>query len=527
MNRKRWAVVSQVAVVLLILALAPSSNLQSDTFDPWADLNGDGKVDINDLHDMAKQYGSAGTSINKSSLLFDSGWINITDKRGQSFNITHNSNSTDIIVDITGKMTPNGEAHQQHLLHARGFKPGFDETYGGTGEDTVWGDMVQTRDGGYALVGYTSSYGAGGGYPLDMWLVKTDSVGNVQWNKTYGESNDYGDFGCSVVQTEDGGYAVVGLLGSYGGYRPWLVKTDFAGNMQWNKTYAPPVDGEWVDLVQTGDEGYALVTSTSGVGGYLDFWFGKTDSAGNLIWNKTYGGTGHEIVWSLIQTADGGYAIAGYTQSIDPGAWLVKADMYGNMQWNRTYGWQDFGCAYSVVQAADGGYAMAGYTASDQFGLVKTDSTGTMEWNRTYFDGTMERQDVAYSVVQTADGGYALTGLTWISTYDYDAFLVITDSTGNMQCSQTYGGASYGSTECQFRSLVQTEDGGFALAGTKWVNSGDFWLIKTDIGGHSEDYGLGLVVVSSTTDTVTLYRGTTDYYWNYVRVRIWKIKENP
>jgi len=201
----------------------------------------------------------------------------------------------------------------------------WDKTYGGTGDDVpIW--MICTDDGGYAIVGYTDSFGAG---RYDFWLVKTDSAGNMQWNKTYGGTNE--DMGCSLVQTDDGGYAIVGETRSFGagGYDFWLVKTDSAGNMQWNKTYGGAgYDGDPWSLVQTDDGGFAMSgwTNSFGAGGY-DAWLVKTDSSGTMQWNRTYGGTNEDMGWFLAQTVDGGYAIVGYTDSFGAGGydfWLIK-----------------------------------------------------------------------------------------------------------------------------------------------------------------------------------------------------------
>jgi hypothetical protein len=294
---------------------------------------------------------------------YDSGWVDITDKKGEYFTLTHDLDSTDVIVDITGKTTADGGAHQRHL-GLTGYTSGFAQTYGGTGDDRGQ-SVVETSNGGYAIVGETQSYGAGG---RDVWLVKTDANGNEQWNQTYGGTDN--DFGYSVVQTSDGGYAITGSTFSYGA-------------------------GSW------------------------DFWLVKTDAAGNEQWNQTYGGTSMDRGDSMVQTIDGGYAITGSTFSYGAGG-------------------------------AD-------------FWLVKTGSVGTAQWNQTY-GGTGD--DYGFSMVETSDGGYALAGFTY----------------------------SFGA-------------GGM-----------DVWLVKTDVEGES-----GLAWTDSTADSITLYRGTTDVYWNYVRVRVWKI----
>jgi len=238
----------------------------------------------------------------------------------------------------------------------------WNRTYGGAYDDFAY-SVVQTSDGGYAIAGNTYSFGAGAS---DAWLIKTDAAGNMQWNKTYG-GTDY-EYVRSMVQTSDGGYALAGLTGYYA-YSVWLVKTDSAGNMQWNKTYE---GSSWVEcVIQTGDGGYALVgTIYSGeYTGKWDFWLIKVDSSGNMIWNQVYGGAYEDDAYSMVQTSDGGYALAGWTDSYDVGwgygdFWLVKTDSGGNLQWNKTYGGVNSDWAHSVIQTRDGCYAMAGGTFS-------------------------------------------------------------------------------------------------------------------------------------------------------------------
>lgn len=206
----------------------------------------------------------------------------------------------------------------------------IDETYGGVDYDEAW-FLVQTVDGGYALVGNTFSFGAGAS---DFWLVKTDASGNHEWNQTYGGPND--DYARSLMQTVDGGYVLVGYTSSFGAGSSdfWLVKTDVSGNHEWNYTYGGlDVEGA-LSLVQTVDGGYALAGGTNPYGAFSssDILFVKTDASGNHEWNKTYGGPNADFARSVVQTVDGGYALAGYTRSFGAGDvdfWLVKTDEFG------------------------------------------------------------------------------------------------------------------------------------------------------------------------------------------------------
>ena len=374
---------------------------------------------------------------------------------------------------------PDDSAAIQATINAGSQEPPpteWNKTYGGTTDDYAWA-LVQASDGGYALAGYTTSFGAGSG---DFWLVKTDAAGTMQWNKTYGGTGDDGAY--SVIQTSDSGYAVVGYTTSFGAGSGdfWLVKTDAAGTMQWNKTYGGTSADTACSVVQTGDGGYALAGITHSFGaGSVDFWLVKTDANGDMQWNKTYGGTGDDEANALVQTNDGGYALAGYTGPGGYDCWLVKTDASGNALWNKTYGGTIDDYAFALVQASDGGYALAGLTTSfhtgydDDFWLVKTDVSGNMLWSRTY-GGTGD--DLAHALVQTSDGGYALAGWTISFGADNDdSWLVKTDVNGNMQWNKTYGGTG----DDEAFALVQTVDGGYAAAGfTNSYPARDFWLVK-------------------------------------------------
>jgi len=347
----------------------------------------------------------------------------------------------------------------------------FYRTYGGRGEAYC---VVQTSDGGYAMVGFTAYNQS----DADAWLVKTDSDGNMEWDKTY----DAGSMG-SIVQASDGGYTIAGSTSSFGAGRSdfWLVKTDSSGNMEWNQTYGGPKDDHACSIVQTRDGGYTIAGDTNSYGvGYTDFWLVKTDSSGNMEWNQTYGGPYSDSAHSMVQTSDGGYAIAGDTNSYRIGYTdflLVKTDSLGNVEWNQTYGIAGSNWPQSVVQTSDGGYALAGYKGSftaDYYDcwLVKTDSAGNMEWNQPYSLSTVG--DMCHSMIQTKDGGYLLAGVKGFTTM----FLIKTDSLGNMDWNQTHG---YGNAN----SVIETSDGGYAMAGNAWGNpeSPSFCLVKTDEAG--------------------------------------------
>ena len=208
----------------------------------------------------------------------------------------------------------------------------WDRIYGGNNSD--WAkSLIQTTDGGYAVAGSTYSYGAG---DADFWVIKLDHQGNTIWDKTYGGSDS--DWAQSLIQTTDGGYMVAGWTRSKGagGYDFWVIKLDHQGNMVWDRAYGGS-DIDWAQsLIQTTDGGYAVAGLTNSKGaGAADFWVIKLDHQGNMVWDRTYGGSDIDGAYSLIQTTDGGYAVAGETLSKGAGKsdlWVIKLDAQGNLK---------------------------------------------------------------------------------------------------------------------------------------------------------------------------------------------------
>jgi hypothetical protein len=351
--------------------------------------------------------------------------------------------------------------------------------------------LVETSDGGYAMAGITNG---------NFCLVKTDAYGNLEWNHTYGEGTAH-----SLVETSDNGYAIAG--GNQ------LVKTDEYGNVEWNRTFSRDARS----LIVTSDGGFAIAGSSGSLTDEeSDFWLVKTDAQGNVELNKTYGGADMEVANWLVETSDGGYAMAGDCTGLEGGVpgfypfdntlWLVKTDGSGNMEWNQSYGEKGgFKEANSLVESSDGGYAIAGYIPDafghDDFWLIKTDALGNMEWNRTYGGYGTEH---ASCLVVTSDGGYALTGFTSGQSY-IDALLVKTDAYGNMEWNQTYGGTG----DEQAFSMVESSDGGFALSGcttSVYAGPADFWLVKTDGYGNIPEFPSGIILplfVMATTAAIT------------------------
>ncbi|MCD6456165.1 MAG: PKD domain-containing protein, partial [Methanophagales archaeon] len=408
-------------------------------------------------------------------------------------------------------------------------------------------DVQRTVDGGYIIAGGIRSYEVDG---ADFWLVKTDSDGNEQWNKTFGSTGH--DEAYAAQQTTDGGYILAGYTSSHGAGNgdAWLVKVAreepvphalftytpknpfttqliiFDASSSYDP-YRNITNYEW-------DFGDGNITNTTGMvitysyvleGDYtvnltVTNDVGSKDSTSKVVrvpspegdWSKTFGGSGYEEAQSVQQTADGGYILVGGT-SYGAGSddvWLVKTDLYGNELWNRTFGSPGMDKGYSIQQTADGGYIFAGMFDWNYFWLVKTDSNGTELWNSTFGGGE------AWEVQQTADGFISI-GIDF-GAGDTDFWLVNVDANGDEYWNQTFGG----SDNEWASSGQQTLDGGYILTGCTFsygAGDGDFWLVKTDsngtelwnrtFGGPYWDWAFS---VQQTSDSGYILTGFTESY---------------
>jgi hypothetical protein len=360
----------------------------------------------------------------------------------------------------------------------------FEKTYGGSFEDIGY-SVQQTSDGGYIITGYTGSFSVGS---WDVYLIKTDSLGDTLWTKTYGGSSM--DIGNSVQQTSDGGYIITGFTVSFGASYSdvYLIKTDFSGDTLWTRTYGDSLNDEGRSVQQTSDGGYIIAGySQSIVTLDYDVFLFKTDSIGETLWTKTYGGSGFEEGYSVQQTLDGGYIIAGWTDSFGAGRtdiYLIKTDSLGDTLWSRTYGGTSREEYPTVSQTSDGGFIISGYTRSfgagmDDVYLIKTNSSGDTLWTKTYGDIAT---DVGFSMQETSDGGYIISGFTYSFGIGSDVYLIKTDSLGDTLWTRTYGGSDQ---DWGF-SVQQTTDGGFIITGHTFsfgAGQEDVYLIKTDSNG--------------------------------------------
>ncbi|MFH0954782.1 MAG: S8 family serine peptidase [Candidatus Micrarchaeota archaeon] len=371
--------------------------------------------------------------------------------------------------------------------------PTFNVTFGGSKPDRAY-FAQQTADFGYIAIGTTQPNDA----DVDAWLIKLQPNGTMDWNKTFGGTQyDYAE---ELVQTNDNGYLLAGYTKSSGAgnFDAWLVKTDSFGNQQWQKTFGGTGDDRFKSIQKTSDGGYILAGFTKSFGSQgSDLWIIKTNSQGNTC---NYGTTGnctdtnnHTFALRLSRSGDNegtqikatpnGYIISGDTTQNMVDAWLVKINLQGVFQWEKTFGTTSMSeIAYSVDTTTDGGYVLAAVFGlgggQGAAWLIKTDSTGNQQWQKTFGTSGDNR---AYFVQQTPDNGYILTGQK--SGNGTDLWLIKTNSLGNMDWNKNYGGSytDYG------MSVQNTNDNGYIIASQKSItsNNTDFWILKTDEQGNT------------------------------------------
>jgi len=369
---------------------------------------------------------------------------------------------------------------------------GWTRTYGTNPASEAGYCVHQTNDGGYIIVGNTDSFNDRN---PDLWLLKTDSLGDTLWTHTYGGKE--GELGRSVQQTKDGGYIISGWTSSYteDGTAVWMIKTDSNGDTLWSLVYTEGGgnEGHWVE--QTKDGGYIV----TGFVGYRYALRGanllllKINAQGDTAWVRTYGGEKQEEGHYVQQTIDGGFIVTGYTRSFSSGSrdlWLLKTNSLGDTLWTKIYGGEEMEEGYCVRQTSDGGYIVTGtnYTLAPPWGhawLLKTDSAGDTLWTRTY--GGEITPDWGFSLQQTNDGGYIIAGETEsFGAGGGDVWLLKLAEDGDVIWSRTYGGENLDLAY----SVQQTKDGGFILTGLTYsfapgTYNYDLWMIKTDANGDT------------------------------------------
>ena len=356
----------------------------------------------------------------------------------------------------------------------------WERTYGGL-EDDIACSVQQTTDGGYIVAGYTWSFGNG----AQIYLIKTNASGDTLWTRTLGDTS--AEYGYTVQQTTDGGYVVGGTSNSFGnGAQVYLIKTNASGDTLWTRNYGGTGSDRGYTVQQTTDGGYIVAGTTNSFGnGFDDVYLIKTNASGDTLWTRTYGGTDYDWGNSVRQTIDGGYIVVGTAVTYpNCDVYLIKTNASGDTLWTRNYGGSSLDYGYSVQQTTDGGYIVAGETNSFgnnlQVYLIKTDSSGNTLWTKKY--GGMVK-DCGNSVQQTTDGGYIVAGTTDFFGDSSNVYLIKTNTSGDTLWTRAYEVRGYGFGN----SVQQTTDGGYIVAGYTWTSGNRYqiYLIKTDANGSS------------------------------------------
>ena len=421
----------------------------------------------------------------------------------------------------------------------------WQNTIGGSNTDDLY-SVEQTTDGGYILGGFSSSPMSGDktegfiGFH-DYWVIKLDSIGNIEWQNTIG---GVGNDDLYITQSSDGGYILGGSSNSgisgdktdsnKGGYDYWVLKLDATGSIVWQKTIGGNLDDKLYSLDETEDGGFLLGGySYSGISGDkteankggADYWVIKIDSTGNIIWQKTIGGSEFDGLYSVQCTLDGGYILFGTSVSgisgdkTEPSIlspfgtntddyWVIKLDSVGNIQWQNTIGGNSGDDAGNIDKAIGEGYFIGGWTSSGlsgdktepligarDFWIIKLDNFGLIQWQNT-IGGINSEGNYAVHVNHTSDGGCIIGGSsesgisgdkTEASFGYFDYWIVKLDFWGSIEWDKTIGGNTYD----VLRSVKETPDEGYILGG--WSNSNisglktenslgdaDYWIIKLE-----------------------------------------------
>ncbi|RZK18424.1 MAG: T9SS type A sorting domain-containing protein [Flavobacterium sp.] len=405
----------------------------------------------------------------------------------------------------------------------------WQKTLGGTDYDGA-SCVQQTSDGGYILAGHTVCNDGdvtGNHGENDVWVVKLNATGVIVWQKALGGT--LSDYANSIQQTSDGGYIVAGntasnngdVMGNHNtGYDDvWIVKLNSTGIILWQKTLGGTNHEMAKSIQQTSDGGYIFAGSTDSNDGdvsgnhstFLDCWIVKLNGTGEIIWQKTMGGTSDDFASEIQQTSDGGYIIAGLTASNNGDVtqqhgifdcWILKLNSIGEIIWQKTYGGTNQDSATSIQQTLDGGYIVAGNTYSNDgdvsgnhgdldLWIVRLNASGTIVWQKS-FGGTST--DYANSIKQRLDGSYIVAGYTYSNNGDVsgnhttdnslnDYWVIKLNMLGELVWQKTLGG-----TDGDFATCIhQTSDNGYILAGTTASNdgdvtenhgNGDYWVVK-------------------------------------------------
>jgi hypothetical protein len=377
----------------------------------------------------------------------------------------------------------------------------FFQRFGGNGYDVAY-DLKQTLDSGYIVAGSTSSFGFGN---TDMYLAKLNKMGEVVFQKTFGDYNN--ETAKSVIQLSDSSYVILGYTNSFGvgGYDMYLVKVDKMGQLVWQKNYGG-VDWDFgYSLKQTTDGGFIIAGTTYSFGrGNADGYVIKTDALGNVVWSKTFGGSQDDEFKSVIQTSDGGYALTGYTKSYSDitygDMWVFKINALGDSTWCKFYGGvkEDFGNC--IIEHPNGDYLIAGAKQSTTTDFLEAyalriNNSGTVGFQ--FLDNDVSNDRVFNSITISKRNSNIVTLIEKENFPGYNLQFKLLELNVNLFYlnATDYGSLDYDETF----SIVATSDKGYAAVGyTKGYGAvlTDVYVVKTDsmlVGGNYSIVGISVV----------------------------------
>jgi Secretion system C-terminal sorting domain len=398
----------------------------------------------------------------------------------------------------------------------------WQKSFGGSATD--YAKVIrQTFDGGYIVAGLSNSFdgdvtGNHGSY--DFWIVKVSASGILQWQKSLGGLNY--EVANSIQQTFDSGYIIAGssnsndgdVTGNHGSYDYWVVKLSVTGSIQWQKSFGGTGNDVANSVQQTADSGYIVAGYTNsndgdvtGYHGNQDCWIVKLSNTGSLQWQRSLGGTSPDAAYSIQQTSDGGFIVAGFSASNDGDVsvnhgnqdfWVVKLSTLGGIQWQKSLGGTGFDVAAFIQQTLEGGYIVAGYSNSNDgdvtgnhggydYWVIKLSATGIVQWQKSLGGSGFEE---AYTFLQTSDSAYVIAGYSSSSDGDVtlnqgqdDYWLVKLSPAGNMVWQKSMGGSG---TDMAY-SIEQATDGSYIISGASYSTDGDctgnhggcdYWIVK-------------------------------------------------
>ncbi|MFC0603587.1 hypothetical protein ACFFGA_03410 [Winogradskyella pulchriflava] len=385
----------------------------------------------------------------------------------------------------------------------------FVKTFGGEKNDSGQ-SIVATLDGGYAILGFTQSNDGDitdkQDESFDYWLLKFNALDELQWQKTYGGSAD--DRGSSIIQTLDGGYAILGysfsddgdVFNNAGLQDFWLAKLNTNGNILWQKSFGYQGADSGISVIQTNDQGYLItgildVTASGGEGNSSrtanrhaggNYWAIKLNPSGELMWSRYFGGNFTDTPNGIVETEDNGFIIVGSSDSDDTDIsanigtydfWVIRISTTGDLVWEKSFGGSQIDEARAIVKTEDGNYLIAGDTRSNDINvtsnkgaadlwLIKITPNGNLLWEKT-IGGT--NFDVSRAMVKSQNSGFILSGSSRSNDIDVDenkgqndAWILKVDTSGNLIWETTIGGSnidfSYGVAELNDGSIIAVGD---------------------------------------------------------------------